>query len=269
MNDDNLATVEELGDLVAAYLRRVEAPPTLLFGVMARVGLADSYFPIDTPLGPVFVAHNPRGISAVMRADTALAFERSFQERFGRTAYGNPEASAALRKAVIEQLHGRQPKRDLGFDLRELSEFEQAVLRKALEIPRGEVRPYAWVAREIGRPRAVRAVGSALAHNPVPLLIPCHRVVRSDGQVGQYGLGVPNKRLMLETEGVELDEMQELARAGIRFIGSGTTGIYCFPSCRSARRITPRHRHPFHSDREATAAGFRPCRVCRPAAVGE
>ena len=68
------------------------------------------------------------------------------------------------------------------------------MLTKTLEIPSGEVRPYGWVAREIGRPKAVRAVGSALGRNPVPVLIPCHRVVRSDGHVGNYGLGVPMKR---------------------------------------------------------------------------
>ena len=66
------------------------------------------------------------------------------------------------------------------------NEFERAVLEKALEIPRGEVRPYSWIASEIGRPKAVRAVGSALAHNPVPLVMPCHRVVRADGMIGQY-----------------------------------------------------------------------------------
>ena len=71
----------------------------------------------------------------------------------------------------------------LQFDLRRLSPFERDVLRKTLEIPRGEARTYGWIAREIGRPGAVRAVGSALNKNPIPLLIPCHRVVRSDGQI--------------------------------------------------------------------------------------
>ena len=76
----------------------------------------------------------------------------------------------------------------LRYDLDALTEFERAVLAKALEIPAGEVRPYGWIAREIGRPKAVRAVGTALGRNPVPLLIPCHRVVRSDGRIGNYAL---------------------------------------------------------------------------------
>src|ERR1700692_1181255 len=79
--------------------------------------------------------------------------------------------------------------RRLTYDLRSCTPFEAAVLRKALEIPRGQVRPYNWIAREIGRPKAMRAVGSALANNPVPILIPCHRVVRGDGKIGNYALG--------------------------------------------------------------------------------
>jgi hypothetical protein len=114
----------------------------------------------------------------------------------------------------------------------------------------------------------VRAVGSALANNPVPLFIPCHRVVRSDGMIGNYGLGGPaNKRAILEWEGVNPDEVEDLARSGIRYIGTDTTKIYCFPTCRHARRITAPRRRPFRSEREAAAAGFRPCSVCRPPGI--
>jgi O-6-methylguanine DNA methyltransferase len=150
------------------------------------------------------------------------------------------------------------------FDLRGLSEFERAVLLKALEIPRGEVRPYAWIAREIGRPKAVRAVGTALGHNPVPLLIPCHRVVRSDGRIGDYALGSDAKRAILRAEGVEPADLETLARAGVRYYGSDTTHIFCFPTCRHARRVTDKHRVLFHGEEEALRAGYRPCKVCRP-----
>ena len=113
------------------------------------------------------------------------------------------------------------------------------MLLKALQIPRGEVRPYGWIASEIGHPAAVRAVGTALGHNPVPLLIPCHRVVRSDGHIGQYSLGGPeNKRTLLEWEGADPDELERLAKAGIRYFGSDTTHIVCHPTCHHARRVT-------------------------------
>ena len=72
----------------------------------------------------------------------------------------------------------------------------------ATTIPRGQVRPYQWLAQEAGKPGAARAVGSTMANNPVPLIVPCHRVVRADGSIGQYSLGgVENKRLLLAVEG--------------------------------------------------------------------
>src|SRR5678816_1686056 len=109
-------------------------------------------------------------------------FERDFAEEFGRRVIPEKEHDATLAHNVAGVIQGVR-RRALRLDLRGVSEFERAVLMKALEIPRGEVRPYGWIAREIGRPGAVRATGSVLAKNPVPLLIPCHRVVRSDGTI--------------------------------------------------------------------------------------
>ncbi len=77
-------------------------------------------------------------------------------------------------------------KKDIVMKVPELTPFERAVLKAALEIPFGETRTYAWVARQVGKPGAVRAVGQALRKNPYPLIIPCHRVIRSDGTLGKY-----------------------------------------------------------------------------------
>jgi O-6-methylguanine DNA methyltransferase len=134
-----------------------------------------------------------------MRTPTGAAFEERFRDRFGR----------ALRQA-------REVPCDLcdTFDLSGLTEFERAVLLKAREIPRGEIRTYGWVASQIGRPTAVRAVGSALRKNPVPVFIPCHRVVRSDGQLGQYALGgTDQKRAILSAEGVEVEDVVRMVAA--------------------------------------------------------
>ena len=252
--DALVARLHELRDVAAPDLRPA---------VLPAIGLADRYATLDTPLGPLYVAHNERGISSVMRAEDAADFERTFQAGFGRPVFREPELPAELLRSVERHLQG---KRSLRFDLRGLSEFEQAVLLKALEIPRGEIRPYSWIAREIGRPRAVRAVGTALARNPIPLFIPCHRVVRLDGTIGQYGLGGPaNKRTILSAEGIDLERVERLARQGTRFVGSGTTHIYCLPTCRHARRITPIHQQSFHSLEDAEAVGYRACKVCRPA----
>jgi len=240
------------------------APPTLAPATLLAVGLADAYAEIASPIGPLFVAWNGRGVSAVVAAEEPSEFEERFFAQVGRPIRRAEALPARLARAIDRRLAGDRRIR-IDLDLRGRTDFERAVWMKALEIPRGEVRPYAWVAAEIGRPRAVRAVGSALAHNPVPLVVPCHRVVRSDGLCGEYSLGGPdNKRTILAAEGLDPDELEALARRGIRYIGSDTTRVFCLPSCHNARRIQPRHRVPFRTAGESAAAGYRACRDCRP-----
>ncbi len=252
---------------VALRLLRVPAPPSLLPSTLVAVGLADGYAPFDSPLGRVYVAFNARGISAVMLADGEAKFESRFLGEQGRPARRVDALPPRLERAVERRLGGDR-QAAVTVDLRGGTPFEQAVWRKTAEIPRGEVRPYGWVASEIGHPRAVRAVGSALGRNPVPLVIPCHRVVRSDGLIGNYGLGGSQaKGTVLASEGVDLERLEALARAGVRYLGSDTTRIFCLPTCHNARRIQPIHRVEFHSGPEATRAGYRACRECRPAAV--
>jgi O-6-methylguanine DNA methyltransferase len=243
---------------------REPAPAGLAHATLVAVGLADDYAVIDSPIGPLRVAWNGRGVSAVEGAADDAAFEARFHARTGRNARRREALPADLARKIGRRLAGDRHIR-IDLDLRGSTPFEQAVWMKALEIPRGEVRPYGWIATEIGRPKAVRAVGTALGHNPVPLIVPCHRVVRSDGMIGQYSLGGPeNKRTILADEGADPDELESLARAGVRFFGSDTTHIYCMPTCRDARRVTEQHLVHFPSAKAASAAGYRPCRHCRP-----
>ena len=243
----------------------VRAPETLAPATLVAVGLADRYAELPSPLGPIVVAWNGRGISAVDRAADLDEFEAHFVAHVGRPLHRADAVPADLARAVAARLAGNRRVR-VPLDLRGRTEFETAVLMKALEIPRGEVRPYGWIAAEIGRPRAVRAVGTALAHNPVPLVVPCHRVVRSDGSIGQYSLGGPAaKRTILAAEGLDPDTLEAGARAGVRFLGSDTTHIVCLPTCHNAKRITARHRVAFRSLGAATASGYRACPECRPA----
>ncbi len=210
------------------------------------------------------VAWNGFGVSAVEAADDDATFEANHLARTGRRAFASERLPERLGSAIARRLDGDRRVR-IDLDLRGHTEFERDVWLKALEIPRGEVRPYGWVAAEIGRPRAVRAVGTALGHNPVPLIVPCHRVVRTDGTIGQYSLGGPdNKRQILTTEGLDLPGLEGLASAGIRFVGSDTTKIFCLPTCRHARRVTDRHRLEFRSMAEGKARGYRACLICRP-----
>jgi O-6-methylguanine DNA methyltransferase len=246
---------------------RISAPRGLTERTLVAVGLADAYASIDTVIGPIWVAFNGFGVSTVETAESGAAFEARVLTTRGRQAHRIDALPPRLASAIRRRLAGDRRVR-VPLDLRGHSAFETDVWMKALEIPRGEVRPYGWIAAEIGRPKAVRAVGTALGHNPVPLIVPCHRVVRSDGMLGQYSLGGPaNKRTLLAWEGLDPDGMEGLARAGVRYVGSDTTRIYCLPTCHNAKRIGERHRVLFHSAAAGISAGYRACRECRPAAA--
>ncbi|MEP6639144.1 MAG: methylated-DNA--[protein]-cysteine S-methyltransferase, partial [Chloroflexota bacterium] len=186
----------------------VTAPLALATNVMADVGLADHYARFDSPLGPLVVAWNGLGVSAVEAARDDATFEANHLARTGRPARAVDRLPESLASAIARRLGGDRRVR-IDLDLRGHTEFERDVWHKALEIPRGEVRPYGWIAAEIGRPKAVRAVGTALGHNPVPLIVPCHRVVRSNGTIGQYSLGGPaNKRTILAAEGLDPEALE-------------------------------------------------------------
>jgi O-6-methylguanine DNA methyltransferase len=243
---------------------RETAPPELAHGTLVAVGLADDYAVIDSPVGPLRVVWNGRGVSEVSGERDDHAFATRFLARTGRRVRRRAALPGDLARRIERRLAGDRHVA-IQLDLRGATEFERAVWMKALEIPRGQVRPYGWIASEIGRPKAVRAVGTALGHNPVPLIVPCHRVVRSDGMIGQYSLGGPeNKRTILTTEGADPDGLEALARAGVRFFGSETTRIFCMPTRSDARRVSERPPRPFRSAEAAAEAGYRPCKHCRP-----
>jgi len=265
----DILTVEPALARVEAALRdlREPAPPGLADSSLVAIGLADGYEVFEAPLGRLAVAWNGQGVTMVDLAEDLAAFEARHAEIVGRPLTRDARMPDRLRQAIERRMAGDR-RASVPLDLRGRAEFERAVWLKALEIPRGEVRPYGWIAAEIGRPRAVRAVGSALGRNPVPLLVPCHRVVRTDGTIGQYSLGGPgNKRRVLAAEGVDLVRLERFAADGVRFLGSDTTHVFCHPTCHHAQRVGDRHRVSFHTAAEAEQAGYRACRVCRPVAV--
>lgn len=260
------------GELAAL---RLQAPEAFVEAVLARLdlgvatapaGLAGvrEYVRVDRPYGDLYVVYGDAGISHVFSVAlvgaTPAEFESMFAGAFGETVRPGADPPAGLLEA-LESGDGRS----LRFDLRTLRPFQRAVLEKALEIPAGEVRPYGWIAREIGHPKAVRAVGTALGRNPVPVLIPCHRVVRTDGRIGNYGLGTPMKHGLLCHEGVDVAGLEKLAAAGVQLVGSAATRVFCHPTCRHARIIAAAETVRFHDAGQAVAAGYRPCPHCRPA----
>lgn len=246
---------------------RTAAPESLTQRILDAAGLTDRYVTRPSPLGILFVSFNDSGVTSVDVAADPDAFERTHLERTGRIALAAEEEppflATRLDRAIAEGRPGSLP-----LDLSSLTDFQRKVLMKAAEIPAGEVRPYGWVAKEIGNPKAVRAVGSALARNPVPVIVPCHRVVRSDGTLGRYSLGEDaNKERLLEAEGLPLEGFQALAERGVRFTGTTSTRIFCHPTCEHVLRAKRENIVEFHSEEEARDAGYRPCKVCRPVAA--
>ncbi len=229
-------------------------------GVALGTGLAEGYDFYPSALGQVVVTFNPNGVSSL---DTVDLFEDRWAARIGKPLI-RAEAPQAWASHIPEAIERGTPGK-LPVDLSSVTDFQRSVLAKTATIPRGEVRPYGWVAKEVERPKAVRAVGSAVARNPIPLIIPCHRVVRTDGHIGNYSLGGPhNKHELLEYEGADPDQLEMLAAQNIRLNGNTTTGIYCHPTCRHVRRSRESNLVAFSSTEQAAEEGFRACKDCRP-----
>jgi methylated-DNA-[protein]-cysteine S-methyltransferase len=166
-----------------------------------RSKLSDSVARVESPLGDLWVAWRGSGITFVgidrgQDEETALGLiERRLSRPLRRA-----EAPAWIKEAVRDFFATWRV--DMSrVDISDLSPFEQAALRMAARIPPGEVRSYGWIAREIGHPQAARAVGQAMARNPVALLFPCHRVVDASGALHNYGYGVEVKAKILQMEG--------------------------------------------------------------------
>jgi methylated-DNA-[protein]-cysteine S-methyltransferase len=223
------------------------------------------YAVLDTAIGRLHIAYRGRVICGVSLASDDATFEQRCMARHGLQLRRETEPPAWLVTLVDNHLGGRRAFKG-AVDLAGLTLFQQQVLEKIRQIPRGEVRPYTWVAREIGLPKAVRAVGTALGKNPIPLLIPCHRVIRSEGALGAYSAGgTAVKERILAFEGVDLPELKTLTRLGKRFRGSRNTRIFCLPTCYSRKSAKAQHTVYFTSAHEARQAGYRPCKLCRPA----
>jgi O-6-methylguanine DNA methyltransferase len=158
-----------------------------------------------------------------------------------------------VRAELAEYLGGRRSFFSVPIDLAGLPPFQARVLAATRRIPFGEVTSYATLAVRIGHPRAARAVGNALGANPVPLLVPCHRVIRGDGTWGHYAFGGALKTRLLALE-----------RSSPALVGCATTRIVCRRGCRHERRLPEERRIVFASVADAASVGYRPCRVCRP-----
>jgi AraC family transcriptional regulator of adaptative response/methylated-DNA-[protein]-cysteine methyltransferase len=163
-------------------------------GINITFGVAPS------PLGRMLIAATERGLCAVRFGDSAAELERELRSEFHAADLHRDDA--ALRRYIeplMTSLRGDNTIIDLPLDIRATA-FQTKVWDALRRIPKGETRSYAQVAREIGEPRAVRAVAHACASNPVAVVVPCHRVVRSDGDLAGYRWGSERKKKLLEAE---------------------------------------------------------------------
>ena len=161
----------------------------------------DQIAKIAGPVGGLWVAYNDHGISGASFANLTT-FARFREEHHDRS--GRPSALADAMPDdlfdAIEHSFNTGDRSSLTFDLRGATPFQQSVWEACLGVPAGETRTYAEIATVIHRPNAVRAVGTALGSNPIPVLVPCHRVLRTDGSLGGYAWGVERKQALLARE---------------------------------------------------------------------
>src|ERR1022692_3787746 len=163
-------------------------------------GAAITFAITPTPLGRMLVAVTERGLCSVRFGESATEMERDLREEFhAATLHRDDAAMRRYVEPLLASLGGEKTTIDLPLDVRATA-FQQKVWETLQRIPCGETRSYTEIARAIGEPKAVRAVAHACASNPVALAVPCHRVVRSDGNLAGYRWGIERKKKLLEGE---------------------------------------------------------------------
>lgn len=156
----------------------------------------------ESRLGRLLVAASPKGLCMIAIGKSDSELERRVRPHFPTdTVKRDDRAMAAMRKAVEARVAGRDLDGRLPLDLRG-TPFQLSVWKEMLRIPAGSTRTYGDVARRIGRPKAFRAVAQACGANPVPIIVPCHRVVAAGGALGGYTGGIDRKIALLASEGV-------------------------------------------------------------------
>lgn len=157
---------------------------------------------VDTPIGRLLVAVTRRGLVRVaFPEEDPEAVLGELAARISPRVLRSGRMTEAARRQLEEFLEGRRRRFELAVDPALMAGFTRRVLSRTARIPYGRVRTYGQLAAAIGAPRAARAVGNALGANPVPIVVPCHRVVRTGGQVGGYGGGSERKAWLLRLEG--------------------------------------------------------------------
>jgi methylated-DNA-[protein]-cysteine S-methyltransferase len=225
------------------------------------------YRVFPSPLGRVLIARSEGGVALVEFLGGGVKASRL--ARAARVeAWEDGAEIDALYRELLEYLGGRRTELRWAVDLRlARSPFHREVLEVTARIPYGAVTSYAGVARELGRPRAVRAVAQALRWNPVPIRIPCHRVIGASGFLTGYaGNKLTLKQQLLSLEGIRAQRRQHDFRVPreAMYVRHRDDVAYCLPTCGSLPSLTLAQLTLFASRERAESAGLVPCRTCRP-----
>jgi methylated-DNA-[protein]-cysteine S-methyltransferase len=178
-------------------------PPSIV-DAAAAAGLLDvAYARLDSPVGPLVLASTPQGLARLAYIDEGQeeAVMEDIAARLSPRILSAPRRLDEPRRELDEYFAGRRRAFDVTLDLSLLSDFTRRVLTATAEIPYGEVATYKEVATAAGSPRGFRAAGNALGSNPLPIVLPCHRVLHSGGGLGGYTGGLARKRVLLGIEG--------------------------------------------------------------------
>ena len=159
------------------------------------------YAVLDSPLGPLWVAITPRGVATIHYGSEPPAAElRRLVRTYGPGVVPDRKRSGALARELDQYFNGKRRDFDLDVDLSGLTPFQSRVLAQTAKIAFGDLLTYHAIAKRIGNEKASRAVGGAVGANPVPIVVPCHRVVATDGTLGGYAGGLEAKRRLLAIE---------------------------------------------------------------------
>ena len=161
------------------------------------------YSCLNPPFGPVFVAKTVKGICFINLSKISEdGFQSLLRKKFKKEPIRDDEKLKSVLNEMRNYFSGNQVNFKSLLDLRIGTVFQRKVWDKISKIPHGELRTYKWIASEIGNINAVRAVGNAVGKNPVPPIIPCHRVIRTDGKLGGFSSGISLKKWLLKLENI-------------------------------------------------------------------
>jgi methylated-DNA-[protein]-cysteine S-methyltransferase len=227
-----------------------------------------SYGIFPSPIGPILIARSEHGVSMIEYLDSLTPATSRLARLSGATLVEDETRTDPLYRDVLDYLDGRRDGFAWALDLRwARGDFQQRVLRATSELPFGAVTSYGGIARAVGAPRAVRAVAQALRRNPIPIAIPCHRVIGSSGDLTGYaGDKIPLKQRLLSLEGVQMITTPSAVRVerSAMYVRYQAEREYCVPTCGALPTTPLAELTLFGSRARAEAAGLSPCSSCRP-----